>query len=94
MTGAFKRRGPDGPQKMFLYLILLGWLMLIWLALNLTSMSNRYGIVSASLLFVFNLLLVGICYRRARRTDDGYLIYPVVGSAIGSYLLMTWYFFT
>ncbi|MGI2258633.1 hypothetical protein [Shewanella sp. GXUN23E] len=92
MTSTFNRRGPDGPQKVFLYLILLGWLMLIWLALNIHSMSSRYGIISSLLLLLFNLLLVAICYRRARRTDDGYLIYPVVGSSIGSYMLIAWYF--
>ena len=87
MTTTFNRRGPDGPQKVFLYLILLGWLMLIWLALNLQEMSTRYAVISCCLLLFYNLLMVGICFRRARRTDDGYLIYPVVGSAIGSYVL-------
>ncbi|MCL1038712.1 hypothetical protein L2725_14805 [Shewanella corallii] len=94
MSSAFNRKGPDGPQKVFLYLILLGWLMLIWLTLNLQGMSARYAVISSGLLLVYNLLMVGICFRRARRTDDGYLIYPVVGSAIGSYVLTAWYFFS
>ncbi|WP_394202878.1 hypothetical protein [Shewanella waksmanii] len=93
MANAYKRKGPDGLQKLFLYLILLHWLILIYTATTIQDMTFRHGVLASLMLALFNLILVNLCYRRARRSGDSYLIYPVVAGALLAFILMSYFFF-
>ena len=93
MAGTHKRKGPDGLQKLFLYLILLDWFILLYISTEIKHMPFRYGAMASLMLTVFNLILVNLCVRRARRSGDSYLIYPVIAGALFSFVLMSYFFF-
>ncbi|MDX7828769.1 hypothetical protein SJR89_16970 [Aeromonas caviae] len=69
-------------QKFLLYLILVNfglmWLYIMY-ADELTLGAN---LLLTFLLIVYNLLLCQLVVLRARRVEDGYIIYPVVGVSI------------
>ncbi|MPY25256.1 hypothetical protein FM037_00260 [Shewanella psychropiezotolerans] len=93
MTRPNKRKGPDGLQKIFLYLILLDWFILLYVSTDIRHMPFRHGAMASLMLAVFNLILVNLCIRRARRSGDSYLIYPVIAGALFSFVLMSYFFF-
>lgn len=92
MAQNYHRKGPDGLQKLFLYLILIDWFVLFYLVSQITNITFRHGAFVSILLGAFNLLLVGLCFKRARRGGDGYLLYPVIFGALLSFI-MVFYFF-
>ncbi|WKE66549.1 hypothetical protein PVT67_04675 [Gallaecimonas kandeliae] len=75
-------RRVNGVQKLVLYLILANLLLVTGYAL----MASRLGTVAALavplLLVCYNLLLSQLVIRRSRRTDDTYILYPVVISIL------------
>ena len=93
MTNSYVRKGVDGLQKIFLYLIILDWLMLIYLCAEIKQLPFRYGVVASVMDIVFNLILMNLCFKRARRAEDGYLIYPVIAGALLSFCLVGYFFF-
>lgn len=93
MTRPYKRKGPDGLQKLFLYLILLDWFILLYISTEIKQMPFRHGSIASVMLALFNLILVSLCIRRARRSGDSYLIYPVIAGALFSFALMSYFFF-
>ncbi|MCE9686211.1 hypothetical protein LZP73_08265 [Shewanella sp. AS16] len=93
MTVAFHRRGADKLQKFFLYLILLDWVLLLITAIEMQSLSFRYGAIISVMLLVYNVFLTHLCRIRARRANDAYMIYPVMTGALISFLLVTYFFF-
>ncbi|WBJ95609.1 hypothetical protein [Shewanella sp. MTB7] len=88
-----QRKGPDGLQKVFLYLILLDWTILFYITTGINNMTFRHGVLSSMMLTVFNLILMNLCFRRARRSGDSYMLYPVIGGALYSFMLMIYFFF-
>ncbi len=92
MAQHYQRNGPDGLQKLFLYLILIDWFVLTYLGTQINTMNFAYGAFVSLLLGSFNLLLVGLCFKRARRTEDGYLLYPVVFGALLSFGMVVYFF--
>ena len=92
MAQYYQRKGPDGLQKLFLYLILIDWFVLLYLCTQIDNITFGNGAFVSALLSAFNLLLVGLCFKRARRTEDGYLLYPVIFGAIISFGLVFYFF--
>ena len=92
MTQYYQRKGPDGLQKLFLYLILVDWFVLLYLITQISGITLGHGAFVSVLLSAFNVLLVGLCFKRARRSGDGYLLYPVIFGAIISFLLVFYFF--
>ncbi len=92
MAPHYQRKGPDGLQKLFLYLILTDWFVLLYLGTQVNNITFRHGAFVSVLLSAFNVLLVGLCFKRARRAEDGYLLYPVIFGAIFSFLLVFYLF--
>ncbi len=88
-----KRKGPDGLQKIFLYLILLEWFLLIYTTTTISRMTFRQGLLTLALLLGFNLILGKVCTKRAKRTTDGYIIYPVICGGLLSLLLLVYFIF-
>ncbi|WP_144212004.1 hypothetical protein [Shewanella donghaensis] len=88
-----KRKGPDGLQKLFLYLILLEWFLLIYTTTTISRMTFRQGMMTLVLLLGFNLILGKLCTKRAKRSTDGYIIYPVICGGLLSFLLMLFFIF-
>ena len=88
-----KRKGPDGLQKVFLYLILLEWFLLIYTTTTISRMTFRQGLLTLALLLGFNLILGKLCTIRAKRTTDGYIIYPVICGGLLSFLLLIYFIF-
>ncbi|RTR38318.1 hypothetical protein EKG38_15275 [Shewanella canadensis] len=93
MATPHRRKGPDGLQKAFLYLILLDWFMLFYISTEMRHMTFRHGVLASLMLTMFNLILVNLCFRRARRSGDTYLLYPVIAGALLSFILMCYFFF-
>ena len=93
MASSYERKGPDGLQKLFLYLILLDWFILLYLTTELKDMPFKQGVAASIMVTLFNFLLVNLCFKRARRSSDSYLIYPVIGGALLSFLLLAYFFF-
>ncbi|QFU20458.1 hypothetical protein FM038_000270 [Shewanella eurypsychrophilus] len=93
MAYTYRRKGPDGLQKLFLYLILLDWFILLYISTEIKHMTFRHGALASLMLAVFNLILVNLCLRRARRSGDSYLLYPVIAGALFSFILMVFFFF-
>jgi len=93
MTTPHRRKGPDGLQKAFLYLILLDWFMLFYISTEMRHMTFRHGVLASFMLTMFNLILMNLCFRRARRSGDTYLLYPVIAGALFSFILMSYFFF-
>ncbi|MBY5991960.1 hypothetical protein [Ferrimonas balearica] len=88
----FQRYGPDRLQKFFLYLIVGDWLLLGGIALFIDSLSFVYGSALALLMVGYNVLLMKLCFYRARRASDGYLLYPVVFAVVASFVLLGYVF--
>ncbi|GAA4873083.1 hypothetical protein [Ferrimonas pelagia] len=88
----FQRNGPDGLQKYFLYLIIADWLLLILGGFLLSRVSFVYAAVICIMLLLYNVLLVKLCFIRARRASDGYLLYPVVTACLVAGGLLAWQF--
>ncbi|SHH17295.1 hypothetical protein [Ferrimonas marina] len=78
----FTRHGPDRLQKYFLYLIVIDWVLLALGWYFLERLSFSYGIVVCVMLLLYNALLVKLCFFRARRASDGYLLYPVTFACV------------
>ncbi|QQX80509.1 hypothetical protein JK628_01100 [Shewanella sp. KX20019] len=93
MPAPYERKRPDLLQKLFLYLILFDWVILIYLVIELKNMSFRYGAMTSIMVALFNLILVNLCFRRARRAEDSYQIYPVIIGALMSFALIAYFFF-
>lgn len=93
MTGSFKRNGSDKLQKIFLYLILLNWFLLIIVAINIETLNFINGVLISVMIFIYNYFLTNLCFMRAARAQDAYLIYPVVIGALSSFFLVVYYFF-
>ncbi|MGS0675409.1 hypothetical protein [Shewanella sp. 0m-4] len=93
MPASYERKGPDALQKLFLYLILFDWIILIYLIVEIKQMSFQHGATTSVIVAMFNLLLVNLCFRRARRAEDGYQIYPVIIGALLSFFLIAYFFF-
>ncbi|ABZ78810.1 conserved hypothetical protein [Shewanella halifaxensis HAW-EB4] len=93
MPASYERKGPDALQKLFLYLILFDWIILIYLIVEIKRMSFQHGAITSIVVAMFNLLLVKLCFRRARRAEDGYQIYPVIIGALLSFCLIAYFFF-
>ncbi|MFT5787961.1 MAG: hypothetical protein ACI8SJ_000056 [Shewanella sp.] len=93
MPASYERKGPDLLQKLFLYLILFDWAVLIYLISEVKEMSFIYGSMTSIIVAAFNLILVNLCFRRARRAGDSYQIYPVIIGALMSFALVAFFFF-
>jgi len=89
---SFERKGPDNLQKLFLYLIIFDWIALLYLASELTTLSFRQGVSTSIMLATFNCILFNICLKRTRRSNDSYLIYPVIAAALLSFILIAYFF--
>lgn len=92
MADSYVRKGVDGLQKLFLYLIILDWFILIYLFTEIKYLPFRYGVAASIMIIFFNLILMKLCFKRARRTTDSYLIYPVIGGALFSFSLVGYFF--
>ncbi|MBW3139396.1 hypothetical protein KUV42_00520 [Ferrimonas balearica] len=57
------------------------------------SLSFLYSSAIALLVVAYNVLLMKLCFIRARRSSDGYLLYPVVFAALVSFALLGYVFF-
>lgn len=93
MAASFHRNGSDKLQKVFLYLILLNWLLLIIVALNINTLRFSHGVMISIMIFIYNYFLAHLCFIRAARAQDAYLIYPVVIGALSSFFLVVYFFF-
>ncbi len=93
MPASYERKGPDALQKLFLYLIIFDWIILIYLIVEIKEMSFRHGAITSVVVAMFNLLLVNLCFRRARRAEDSYQIYPVIIGSLLSFVLIAYFFF-
>ncbi|MEZ9594343.1 hypothetical protein AB4298_06855 [Shewanella sp. 10N.261.52.F9] len=93
MPASYIRKGPDFLQKLFLYLILFDWVVLLYLFVEIKSMSFRHGAITSVMVVIFNLILVNLCFKRARRAEDSYQIYPVIMGALMSFVIIAYFFF-
>ncbi|MCS6099610.1 hypothetical protein ACRN93_15760 [Shewanella baltica] len=93
MAASFNRNGSDKLQKVFLYLILLNWLLLIIVAFNMNTLRFSHGVMISIMIFIYNYFLAHLCFIRAARAQDAYLIYPVVIGALSSFFLVVYFFF-
>ncbi len=72
----------DGLQKLLLYLILLNfWLLYLYVA-HFVWLPLTHALLVSLLCIGYNLLLCHLAVHRARRSTDGYIIYPVLLSAL------------
>ena len=72
----------DGLQKLLLYLILLNfWLLYLYVA-HFVRLPLTLALLVSLLCIGYNLLLCHLAVHRARRSTDGYIIYPVLISAL------------
>ncbi|MDO6679648.1 MULTISPECIES: hypothetical protein [unclassified Shewanella] len=88
-----KRKGPDGLQKLFLYLILIEWFLLIYTTTTISRMTFRQGLMTLTLLLGFNLILAKLGRKRAKRSTDGYIIYPILCGGLLSFILLIYFIF-
>ncbi|GIU04226.1 hypothetical protein C9I43_14340 [Shewanella morhuae] len=93
MASSVNRNGSDKLQKVFLYLILLNLLLLTVVSININTLRFSHGVIVLIMMFIYNYFLVHLCYIRAARSQDAYLIYPVVIGALSSFFLVVYFFF-
>jgi hypothetical protein len=65
-------------QKFFLYLIIANFILVGLYIRYAHEMAFTINILLTCLLIIYNLLLCQLVSRRARRSQDAYIIYPVV----------------
>lgn len=75
-------------HKVTLYLILLNLLLLLGYGMHSTEWQLARFVAVTLLLLAYQWLLVQLLYLQARRSSDGYLIYPVVASNLLLALLL------
>ncbi|MGI2066177.1 hypothetical protein [Shewanella sp. MF08487] len=92
MAASVNRNGSDKLQKVFLYLILLNLLLLAVISLNMNTLRFSNGVIILMMMFTYNYFLAQLCYIRAARSQDAYLIYPVVIGALSSFFLVVYFF--
>jgi hypothetical protein len=86
-------RKPDRLQKVFAWLIVIDYLMLAAFLLQLTSLTLNKGVTISVLLVLYNTLLTFLCFRRARRAEDYYTIYPILSATLLAFILFLYFFF-
>lgn len=77
-------------HKLTLYLIVLQPLLLLLYALRARWLELGEFALAGILLLLYHRVLVYLLYRQAKRSSDGYLVYPVVVAAIVLALLTLW----
>ncbi|QUJ68679.1 hypothetical protein KDD30_06115 [Photobacterium sp. GJ3] len=88
-----RERRPDGLQKLFLWLIVLDYFLLSHFLLRMDSMTLNAGTTISFLLFGYNGLLAYLCFKRARRSGDFYIIYPTLAAILLAFILFLYFFF-
>ncbi|PWI33011.1 hypothetical protein DI392_11905 [Vibrio albus] len=86
-------RKPDRLQKVFAWLIVIDYLMLTAFLIRLTSLTLNEGVTISALLVLYNTLLTFLCFRRSRRSDDYYTIYPILSATLLAFILFLYFFF-
>ena len=86
-------RRPDRLQKVFAWLIVVDYLMLLMFLVQLTTLPLSSGVTISALLIVYNILLTFLCFRRARRAEDVYTLYPVLSATLLAFVLFLYFFF-
>ncbi|WP_318512980.1 hypothetical protein [Photobacterium leiognathi] len=88
-----KQRKADNLQKTFLWLIIIDYLLLPFFLYQLSSLDLKTGTMISLLLILYNGLLAGFCFHRANRTDDGYIIYPIISAILLAFICFLYFFF-
>ncbi|MEI8595472.1 hypothetical protein [Photobacterium sp. Hal280] len=86
-------RRPDSLQKLFLWLIVLDYFLLSHFLLRMHSMTLNTGTTISFLLLGYNGLLSYLCFKRARRSGDFYIIYPTLAAILLAFILFLYFFF-
>lgn len=87
MTAMITKKTSDLPradmlQKFLLYLILLNFGLLYLYVHFFSRLPLALGLLVTLLCIGYNLMLCHLANKRARRSTDGYIIYPVLISAL------------
>ncbi|MCF3095877.1 hypothetical protein EHZ86_00740 [Aeromonas australiensis] len=69
-------------QKFLLYLILANFILMGLYIVYAQDLAFFPNMLLTTLLIIYNLLLCRLVARRARRSKDGYIIYPVIWVSI------------
>ncbi|MGP7733817.1 MULTISPECIES: hypothetical protein [Oceanimonas] len=77
-------------HKFTLYLIVLQPLLLLLYGTRAKWLTLPEFVLTGCLLLLYSRVLVHLLYRQAKRSNDGYLVYPVVSAAMILALLMIW----
>ncbi|MEJ2765312.1 hypothetical protein VV869_15230 [Photobacterium sp. MCCC 1A19761] len=86
-------RRPDSLQKLFLWLIIFDYLLLTMFLVKLHTLPLNTGSAISLLLVVYNTLLAFLCFRRARRQTDYYIVYPVISATLLALICFLYFFF-
>ncbi|PJC86422.1 hypothetical protein CSW98_09425 [Vibrio sp. HA2012] len=86
-------RKPDLLQKVFAWLVVIDYLLLSTFLLKLNSLTLNAGVSISILLVFYNILLTFLCFRRARRAEDFYTVYPVLSATLLAFVLFLYFFF-
>lgn len=81
-TNTVKEQGGKWVHKLVLYLILVNFLLLYLFFEGMGHYTLAEGGIISCLLLSYNVLLGRMVSRRARRNDDGYIVYPVFFSNV------------
>ena len=71
------KRKVDKLQRVFLWLILIDYALLIAFLTQIESLHLTISTIVSALLVVYNILLSHLCFKRANRRSDSYIIYPI-----------------
>ncbi|KPA51382.1 membrane protein [Photobacterium leiognathi subsp. mandapamensis] len=88
-----KQRKADNLQKTFLWLIIIDYILLSLFLYQLSSLDLKTGTMISLLLVLYNGLLAVFCFHRANRTDDGYIIYPIISAILLAFICFLYFFF-
>ncbi|KLV09995.1 MULTISPECIES: hypothetical protein [Photobacterium] len=88
-----RTRRPDTLQKTFLWLIVIDYCLLAMFLLKLNALTLRQGTLISLLLVFYNVILTFLCFQRANRRDDSYIVYPTLSATLLAFICFLYFFF-
>lgn len=92
-TDTIQIRKKDGLQKVFLWLIVIDYFLLFFFIYRFNRLTLSGGVTISLMLFTYNSLLTFICFHRAKRHSDYYIIYPVLTATLLTFISFIYFFF-
>lgn len=75
-------------HKVTLYLILVNLGLITGFGLKMSALGFCAFMLTGALLVLYQLVITRLMYLEARRSNDGYLIYPVILAGLGLSILL------